>query len=111
MKTSKVNWKAKNDLEVVVTTDDFQVRFADALSFDSPNMPFRNKPGYQLVYRPTGHVQAEGVDVVAAVAQIYREQRVLDRVKAKPELLEKDPHEGRMSEFLEDMDTEGRAAN
>jgi len=109
--TSKVNWKAATDHEVVVATKDFQIRFVDALTFDSVTLPFRGKPGYQLVYRPTGHVQAEGVDVVAAVAQAYREQRVLDRVREKPELLERDPNEGRLADFLADMDTEGRAAN
>lgn len=111
MKTTKINWAAKRDLEPVVVLADFKLRYVLALQFDSPNLPFSGKAGYQLVYMPTGHVQAEGVDVVAAVAQTFREQRILDRVKAKPSLVTDDPAEGNLAAFLQDVDVEGQAAN
>lgn len=111
MTTSKINWDARLNAEVVVSLVDFQLIFVKELTFNSPNMPFRGKPGYQLVYRPTGHVQAEGVDIVAAVAQTYREQRVLDKVKQQPELLTQDPAEANLAGFFSDTDPSGKAAN
>lgn len=109
--TTKINWGASKDLEPVVVTKDFKLRFVLALTFDSPHMPFRGRAGYQLVYLPTGHVQAEGVDVVAAVAQTFREQHTLDKVKAKPSLVTEDPADGNLAAFLQDVDVEGQAAN
>lgn len=109
MTTSKVNWKANEPGEEVLKTHDFILRFTPRLEFDSVTLPFRGKPGYQLVYRPTGHVMAEGVDPVAAVGQTYREQRILDRVKANPALLEQDPAEQQMSAFLSDTEIGGAA--
>lgn len=108
---TKINWKASTNDEVVVTTKDFYIVFKEELTFESPNLPFRGKAGYQLRYRPTGHVQAEGVDIVAAVAQVFREQRVLDKVKEKPELLTADPAESQLAEFLSDVDVSGQSAN
>lgn len=111
IKTTNIDWAAKEDRATVVTTTDFIVRFVAEMSFDSPHLPFKGKPGYQLVYRPTGHVQAEGVDIVAAVAQIYREQRILDRIKEKPSLLTDDPANANLTAFLEDVDVKGQTAN
>lgn len=106
-----INWKASQHLETVVAVTDFTLRYSDSLTFDSPYLPFRGKSGYQLVYRPTGHVQAEGVDIVAAVAQVFREQRALDKVKANPKLVTEDPSEGNLAAFLQDIDLDGQAAN
>ncbi len=111
MKTSKVNWAASGQNEPVLELQDFLLRYVKELGFNSPNMPFRGKPGYQLVYRPTGHVMAEGVDPVASVGQTYREQRILDRVKAEPKLLSEDPQQQQLASFLADADVEGRSAN
>jgi hypothetical protein len=109
MKT--INWQAATNFEIVVATKDFQLRFVDSMTFDSPHMPFRGKAGYQLVYRPTGHVQAEGVDIVAAVAQAFREQRILDRVKENPSLVTEDPHQGQLESFFNQMDVADQKAN
>ncbi len=111
MTTSKVNWAARVNHETVLELQDFLLRFVLELEFNSPNMPFRGKRGYQLVYRPTGHVMAEGVDPVASVAQTYREQRILDRVKSDTKLLSEDPQAQQLASFLADAETEGRAAN
>lgn len=110
MKTTKINWDAQAG-DFVVRLKDFDLVFTSGLEFSSPNMPFRGMPGYQLIYKPTGHIMAEGVDPVAAVAQTFREQRILDRVKANPKLLTEDPAQGQLADFLQNVDVEGQQAN
>jgi hypothetical protein len=96
--TSKgVNWYPAV-ADVVIETEDFVVHRVSVLGFDTP---IKGQGGYALTYKGTGMRQSEGVDIVAAVAQCYREQHILTRVKANPDLLSRDPHEQALEGFFE----------
>lgn len=101
---SKINWSPKAGNRIVVETQDFVLTYVDELVLD---LPFKGLNGFQMRYKPTQHLQAEGLDIVAAVAQTFREQRVLDRVKEKPSLLTEDEATRQMSEFLEASEASG----
>jgi hypothetical protein len=108
--TSKVqqaiNWAPTNEWDIVVETADYIVYWTGELIFDTP---IKGVKGYALVYKPSRTRQAEGVDIVAAVAQCYAAQRVLDRVKAQPSLLTDDPEAQVLGAFF--GEPEGKSVN
>lgn len=101
---SKVNWAPQLGDDVIATAD-YRVYCAASLGFDTP---IKGQRGYQLIYRPTDFVQAEGVDIVVAVAGCYAAQRVLDKVKAKPELLSQDPETAVLGGFFGEPESDLR---
>lgn len=100
---SKIVWEPAK-WQVVVSTKDYVVQFVGELQFDTP---IKGQPGFALIYGPTGHRQAEGADIVAAVAQCYAAQRLLDSVKKNPSLITQDPGEQSLEGFF--GEPEGKA--
>lgn len=102
--TSKISWSAATVGQVVAMTEDYQVVVSE-LVFDTP---LKGVKGYALFYRPNMIRQAEGVDIVTAIGQMYRDQRILDKVKSNPKLLTDDPEVQTLQSFFGEPESQTR---
>lgn len=105
MTSKAVNWAPTNEWDIIVETADYAAHFTGELIFDTP---IKGQQGFALIYKPSRVRQAEGVDIVAAVAQCYAAQRVLDRVKAQPSLLSEDPEAQVLGAFFGEPESKTR---